>query len=327
MLKQASIQSLIEQHTNYRPIQTGWIVGKCPCCNDYKERSGFKFEDGSVIYNCWNCGKAGRYEEYSGKITKNFRSILLAQGLDEDEISSTVNSAFFFKKKDEPSEIKLSSIQKVDTSTPTIEFPKNTYPLGYNGYVSIQEKIVDYLTSRNISFEKYNFHFSLEEKMLNRVIIPFYRNDKLIYWQARSILKDEKKRYENAYARREAVMFNMDLLQSFDKRPLFVSEGIFDAMLVDGIGLLGSALNAAKLELLKKARRRLIFIIDKDKNGGHIAEMALSNGWEIAFTPDGTEDLSDSVNRFGLSWTIFQLMKSMPSTDNRAKLLIKRYCR
>jgi hypothetical protein len=327
MIKQVSIQSLIEQHTNYRSIQTGWIVGKCPCCHDYKERSGFKFEDGAVIYNCWNCSKAGRYEEFSGKMSRNFRGILLAQGIDEDEISSAVNSAFFFKKPDEPTEISLNNLKKIDTSTSEIEFPKNTFQLGHANYFSIQEKIVDYLASRNISFEKYDFRFSLEEKLLNRVIIPFYRNGKLIYWQARSVLKDEKKRYENAYARREAVMFNMDQLQSFDKKPLFVSEGIFDAMLVDGIGLLGSSLNEAKLELLKRTRRRLIFIIDKDKNGGHIAETAMANGWEIVFTPDGTEDLSDSVDRFGLSWTMFSIMNSMPSDANRAKLLIKRYCR
>ena len=160
MLKQVSIQSLIEQHTNYRSIQTGWIVGKCPCCHDYKERSGFKFEDGAVIYNCWNCSKTGRYEEFSGKMSKNFRGILLAQGLDEDEISSAVNSAFFFKKADEPTEINLSSIQKIDTTTPEIECPKNSVPLGHENFFPIQEKIVDYLTSRNIPFEKYNFHFS-----------------------------------------------------------------------------------------------------------------------------------------------------------------------
>ena len=326
MIKQISIQSIVEQHTNFRSIQTGWIVGKCPCCSDYKERAGFKFEDGQVIYNCWNCHKASRYEEYSGKMTRNFRQILLAFDIDEDEISSAVNSAFFVSKP-ESSVISLANIKKIDTSTPETKFPNKTFPLGHDGFIPTQEKIVDYLAGRGISLEKYNFFFSLEEKMLNRVIIPFHRNGKLIYWQARSLNKDDKKRYENSPVRREAIMFNMDLLQSFDKKPLFVMEGVFDAMLVDGIALLGSVINAAKLELLQKARRRLIFIIDKDANGKSLATDVLKNGWEIAFTPDGTTDLSDSVERFGLSWTMYELMKSIPKDSDRAQLQIKMFCR
>lgn len=324
-MKCVSIQSIIEKNNIFRPIRTGWLVGKCPICNDYKERAGFKFENGNVIYNCWNCPAGSQYEEYSGQMSKKFRKVLLAFGIDEDEISSAVNSVFFFKK--EVTKISLQSVTTIDTSTPEIKLPDKTFPLGHDSSIEAQLQIADYLLSRNINLDKYPFFFSLQPKLINRVIIPYYRNNKLIYWQARSILSGEKKKWENSPVRRDGVMFNYDQLQMFDRKPLFVTEGVFDAMLVDGIALLGSVLNDVKKSVLEKSRRRLIFIIDKDSNGRSLANAVLNCGWEIAFVPDGAEDLSDSVRRFGLSWSLYELMKSIPKDNDNAQLLIKMNCR
>lgn len=327
MFEKISVQSLIEDRIPFRPISTGWVVGKCqlPGCNDYKERAGFKFEDGQVIYNCWNCSTASRYEEFSGKMSRKFRTILNTYGLEDSEINTAVHSVLF-KKDQESATITLEKLTKVNTQTPTIKLPEKSFPLGHHEFLDYQEKLVSYLIDRKVDFNKYPFFFSLEPRFKNRIIIPYYRNGNLIYWQARSIDPNEKKRYDNAPAMRDAIMFNMDQLFKFSTAPLFISEGVFDAMMVDGVCLLGSRLNEAKAELLSSSSRRLVFVIDKDSNGKHLAEDVLARGWDITFVRPEVEDINQSVQRFGLSYTIYELIKSIPPKD-KAKFAIAMNCK
>jgi uncharacterized Zn finger protein len=129
MFKALLMKDLIQERINFRAIHTGWSVGKCELCGDYKERAGFKFEDNKVVFNCWNCGKASVYEEFSGEISNNMRNILTRFGIDDSEISNVVNSAFFRKEEEKqviiPNktetviDIPKKSIQLADTRSPT----------------------------------------------------------------------------------------------------------------------------------------------------------------------------------------------------------------
>jgi hypothetical protein len=328
-MQQLKLEDLIREKISLGKTDSrGFYSMKCQCCNDYKVRAGFKFDHNTIGYNCWNCGKAGKYEEFSGKISKNMRSILNAYDMDDSEISTIVNSAFFFKKDEESATISLASLTKINTVTPAAEFPPKTFRLGGTSeFLEYQEKIVSYLLSRKINIDKYPFYFSLSERYINRVIIPFYRDGVLIYWQARAIDENNKKRYENAMVSREAVIFNIDKLYNHTNAPLFVTEGVFDSMMFDGVAILGSKLTPAKLELLKKSTRKLIFIIDKDKNGEHLAKEVIKNGWKIAFSPDGTEDLNRSVQRFGLIWSAIELVKSICKDSDAERLSINLNCK
>lgn len=308
------------------PSNTGFYQLKCPICNDYKIRAGFKFENGEIGYNCFNCGYGARYEEMGGDISRKMRRVLTSCGVDDSEISNVVNSSFFGERKKEE-KITLEALKKVNTTTPTIKLPPNSYPLGETEEFPVyQIKLIEYLDSRKIDLAKYKFFFSLEKRFIDRVIIPFYRHGELIFWQARAIDPNEKTRYDSPFNSKEAVLFNFDELYSYSNLPLFVTEGAFDAMMFDGIAILGSKLNDAKIELLRKSKRRLIFVIDKDKTGGNLAKQAIDNGWEITFTPDGTKDINQSVVRFGKTWTALQLMKNVPKNNTEAKLLCSLRC-
>ena len=326
MIKQQKLEDLILESIHLRPISTGWHVCKCQLCQDYKDRSGFKFDGGQVGFNCWNCGKTSKYEEFSGEISKSMRRILNSFGIDDTAISAVVNSAFF-NKQEQTSKITLESLKKVNTTTPPVKFPPHTFKLGaVDDHIDFQQRIVNYLIGRKIDLDSCSFYFSTDPKMKDRVIIPFFRNGALIYWQARSINPVEKKRYDNSPGSRDAVIFNCDQLQSYNPAPLLVSEGVFDAMMFNGIAILGSKLSDAKLELLSKTNRRLIFVIDKDKNGASFAQAILRCGWEITFVPDGATDINQSVQRFGRSWTARQLIKNIPQDEASARLAISFNC-
>lgn len=327
MIKQQKLEELIRERIPLgNPDSRGFYSHKCQVCNDYKVRAGFKFEDNSVGFNCWNCSTTARYEEFSGQISGRMRNILRAYGIEDSEISQVVNTAFFVEKE-ESKKLTLGSLTKVNTNTPPVKLPPNSFRIGESEeHLDIQEKLVAYLDSRKIDLGHWSFFYSTNERFKDRVIIPFYRNGSLIYWQARSIIPSEKKRYDNAVASREAVMFNMDELQKFSPIPLFVSEGVFDAMMFNGIATLGSKFTDAKLELLGRSSRRLVFVIDKDKNGRSFAESVLQAGWDITFTPEGTGDLNSSVQRFGKAYTMQQLMKNIPTPD-KVELALNLNCK
>lgn len=328
MIKQLLMSDLIKERLHFDLVDArGFHCLKCQVCNDYKIRAGFKFDGDHIGYNCWNCGTTFMYEEGS-ELSKKARRVLNSFGLDDTELSNVVNSAFFNQKKNEgPEKITLAALKKINTATPSIQLPPKSFKLiDHADHFEYQEKLVRYLVDRKIDPLKYQFFYSLEERYLNRVIIPFYRGGKLIYWQARHVNDSEKKRYENAMVPREAVMFNMDALTSFSKIPLFVTEGVFDALPVDGVALLGSKLTDAKKELLSKTTRRLIFVIDKDRNGAHLAKEVLSLGWEITFAPNGADDVNKSIQRFGKIWTIQQLFENIPLTASEAQLAINMKC-
>ena len=327
MIKQEKLEDLIREKIPFGPTDSrGFHSLKCQCCNDYKVRAGFKFELGNIVYNCWNCSTTCVFEELSGKISKKFRSVLNDYGITDTEISAVINTAFFNKPEVENDVITMSSLMKVNTQTAPIKLPENSIRLGgTEEHLEIQIPLLEYLESRKVP-QDYPMYFCLNERFKNRVIIPFYRNGKVIYWQARSILSGEKKRYDNSPNPREAVMFNMDELGRYSTEPLFVSEGVFDALMFNGIGLLGSKLTEAKKKLLHESTRRKIFIIDKDKNGEHLANEVIKNGWEIAFVPDGADDLNTCVQRFGKIWTAYHLMKNLPKNADEAQLAIRINC-
>jgi hypothetical protein len=317
-----TVEQLIQRHVHFKLGSTGWLTGKCPLCNDYKDRAGFKFSSDGGAYNCFNCSTTARFVD-GQPLSKKMREILLAFGATKDELSEVSNAGFF---RPVEKNISLASVTQINTDTPTVNLPKGSMRLGHSEFIDYQVKLVQYLISRRIPIDSYPFYFSLEEKMLNRIIIPYYRNGNIIYWQARSIDPLAKRRYENCPASKEAAIFNMDRLNHHSDGPLFVCEGVFDAFICKGVAILGSKLTAAKKQLLAASRRRLVFVIDKDQNGAKLGMDALSNGWEIVFVPNGAADINKSAERFGSIWTINELMKNITSGDD-AYLQIKLKCK
>jgi hypothetical protein len=303
---------------------TGFYSVKCSVCNDYKERGGWKFDDGSVGFNCFNCQHAAVYEEHGGKISRKMREVLNASGISDSEISLIVNSGHVKPIEDE--NITLAKLKKINTFSPSCPLPPGSKTLmaDNDDDLDLRARIIEYLMGRKVNSSA-PLYYSIHHRYVNRVIVPFMQRERCIFWQARSIV-DAKPKYENAVVSREAVIFNIDELQANKMEPLFVHEGIFDAMMFDGIAILGSKLNPAKTELLTKSRRRKIFVIDKNRNGAQLAQQALSNGWEITFSPEGTDDTNHSVVRFGKAYTAFYLMNTVAGPGTMADLLIKKNC-
>lgn len=309
MLQQSTLADIIQEKVYLgSPNSRGFYALKCPVCSDYQERGGFKFDEDTTGYNCYNCGAKFKYEEGSGKLSRNARQILEAFGIHSSDLAG-IRSPIFNLAKSEDATIELENLKKIKLHTPEIALPDKSYPIGYDGYEELQLPLAEYLLSRKIDPLQVGACFSLDKRYLRRVIIPYFRDGKIIYWQARTI-DDVKPRYLNSYNSRDAVIYGFDELYRWEDTPLFATEGVFDAIVLKGICILGSSLNDAKLELLKRTRRRLIFVIDRDKTGEGLGKMALDNGWEITFVDERAADANKSVQLFGLPYTVYTLLKN-----------------
>jgi hypothetical protein len=144
------------------------------------------------------------------------------------------------------------------------------------------------------------------------VILPCTRDGKVIFWQARTIKDDVKPRYVSPGTSKEAVLWGYDNLWRDYDTPLFIGEGIFKIAPLNGVAIIGSKLNEAKLEVLNKCRRRKIVLMDKDANGLELAETALKQGWEVSWPGQGGQglDVDDCIQQHGLTCTIWTLMKN-----------------
>ena len=310
-MKQKTLQELIEQKVVLgKESAKGFRALRCQVCNDHSERAGFKFNGSEVRYNCFNCQARFVFTEGDTSFTKNARRILECYGITRDELNEVTGSSFFLKKN-ETKEITLESMKpQVSLFTPEVKLPPNSYPLGSDFCDELQAPIIEYLLSRCIDPLKINAHFSTDPKFLNRVIVPCTREGKIIFWQARTILPGVKPRYKSPSVVKDAVLWGYDnIFKNYDQ-PLFITEGIFDAEPLDGIALLGSKLNEAKLEILNRSRRRKIVVVDRDDNGSALAEMALEHGWEITFTALGAGDVNKSIQTRGRLLTIWDLLKN-----------------
>lgn len=261
--------------------------------------------------NCFNCGTKFRYEEGSGKLSGTGRRLLRAFGVPDVEVEKVLGSAFFAPPKNET--ITLKSLTEVSLVTPPVALPDHCLPLGVGQAEDVQEPLIEYLLGRKIDPIAVNAHFSLDPKFERRVIIPFYRGSSIIYWQARHIDKGVKPRYISAPVSKNAVLYGYDQLMRFSSLPLFVTEGIFDAAPLNGVALLGSSPTPAQLEVLKQARRRLVFVIDRDRTGEGLALVAEAHGWEVTFVDQRVADVNESLQRFGAIYTVWSLLSNISS--------------
>jgi hypothetical protein len=161
------------------------------------------------------------------------------------------------------------------------------------------------------------------------LIIPYFKNGKVIYWQARAFDERVKKRYINAPVPVEPVLFGYDELERYSNTPLFIMEGVMDAISINGVAMVGSKLYKARIEAFKKSRRRLIFVIDKkdkENNGYKLGIDAVKHGWEITAVDGLAKDVNHSVVRYGKLFTIQSLIQNIKS-GFEAQVYLETVCR
>lgn len=331
-----NIEDLARKYVNFRHgvANQGWNLVFCEYCGDGKRtkgaRGGWLFNDGgnSCVYHCFNCGcKESCSTEREVIFSKNMRSVLDSFGIPSKEYNALLyNQRKNIPKKDRhkylnhtvldlPDHFRLVSELEAEVAKPFKSFLKKEYNLSTKHY--------SFYVATGLTSSK-DVKILSEAKLLkDRLIIPYFKNGKLIYYQARDITKTSKLKYISPVVPKNNILFNIDQLHRSTTEPLYVVEGAFDAIHLNGVATLGNELSFAQKELLSSSHRRKILVPDFKGDSNRLIEDFIDMGWDISFPAYRTKckDVSEAVINYGKLYTAYDIVKNIKSAEESNMLL------
>lgn len=304
-----------------KTTQSGWHSFNAVCCHyrghkaDRRSRGGIKFDGDNWSYHCFNCGFKCSFT-LGRSFTKNLRQLLDYCGVDKDQINkwnfeSLQQKDFleYIKVKKEKKKIKFkTTILPDDAELITEDIKHKVY--------------VDYLKKRRIDINDYPFMCTpyAEGRQANRIIIPYTFENKIVGHTSR-YLDDRTPKFIND--QQQGYVFGYDL-QKKEYEVCIVTEGIFDALSINGCALTHNTISDDQAEILKNLNKKIIVVPDQDKTGLQICDRALDLGFYVSMPNWDTDvkDVNDSVVKYGKLATLLSILQS--ATNSRIKIEVKR---
>ena len=301
--------------------QSGWHSFNAICCHnrghkaDRRGRGGIKFDGENWSYHCFNCGFKCNFT-LGRTISKNARQFLSYCGMDKDDINKYSLESLqhkdlldFTNVKREKKKIKFKETQLPEAELIDVDNPKHQI------YVS-------YLNKRKIRINDYPFMCTpdAEGRQSNRVIIPYTYENKIVGHTSR-YLDDRIPKFIND--QQQGYVFGYDL-QKPEYEVCIVTEGIFDALSINGCALTHNTINDDQAQILKNLNKKIIVVPDQDKTGLQICDRALDLGFYVSIPnwEDDVKDVNDSVVKYGKLSTLLSILQS--ATNSKIKIEIKR---
>lgn len=319
------------------PSSKGWYPVLCKVCNDHGrkgDRGAFKFNGDVVGYHCFNCGHGATYDPNKDEhLSKNMKIVLRSFGVPEEEWQQVLFASLANRDK---STNKTTKQQTFQTHEPKeLKYPDTFY--------SIKDADPDdkwaiiarhYLThSRGIDPDSHPFMLSHKtkekhlKKWMGRLIIPMYKNNKLIFYQGRDLTDNKMLKYESPSTDKSKVLGGFDRIFEYSDSPLYVAEGWFDGESVDGCSVLGNTISDSQCYWLNKSSREKVYIPDRFGDGYNAGKQALEFGWSIS-TPDigNCKDINEAVLKYGKLY-VLKTLKDNTATGFKAETNLKVYCK
>lgn len=346
-MKHIKLEEIIKRYIALpiQPNAKGWYPILCKICNDHGRkglRASFNFNDGKICYHCFNCGHMAIYDPVvSLKPDDKMIKVLQSFEIPDNEWKPLILESLSAGNKRVNSQANTSQINTIEIEPVEIPLPNHFYRLGDKDSTDKWTIIArDYLEyDRSIDPDAYPFYLSKggtdkeSQKWLGRLIIPFYKENKLIFYQGRSLRKNVVRKYESPGFEKSRVLFGYDQILKNTNGPLFVVEGWFDAYSIDGVAILGSRLSKEQLIWLNKSKRHKVVIPDKYGHEAKLAKQALDRfdqGWTIS-VPDflrqeDYKDVSDGVVKYGKLYVLKDIISHIAPTKLQAETAVTLFC-
>lgn len=331
-----TLESVIRQYVQLpvRPTGRGFYNVLCKVCNDSGKkgkRAGFKFEGTVVGYNCFNCGHSAVFNpaEHS-TMPKNMVTVL--ESFDIPKVDW--QPALFGSLMLTGSTAQTQAAQFKDIEPSETVFPSYFYKLTDDPDDEWAQWAIQYLTDdRQVDWKSYPFFLVRKDKhpgnarWYGRLIIPVYKDSKLIYWQGRDLTGKHVKKYLSPDIPRDKIIGGYDKLQDFSTAPLYVTEGWFDAYWLDGVSIFGNKMTPEQIKWLTKSPRPKVIVPDRMGDGQLLANQALELGWSISLPDTGSErDINDAVKKYGHLY-VRKAVKDATCTGFEARTKLGIYCK
>lgn len=307
---------------------SGWIGFNAVCCDDKRQRGGFIVNGGDAVsYHCFNCGFKASWQPgrtISAKMNKLMRDL----NMPDDIISQLRLEALRLNQSEN------ATVRQV---VPTFEeraLPVDAKSLEewstwieLQGWENTDQELINafcYLrNNRSIDPYSYPFYWTNKIGFKNRIIIPFYKDGKVVGYTARAT-NDAKPKFISE--QQPGYVFNLDR-QTHDKEFVIVCEGPFDAISIDGCALLGAEIKDSQNWLLKQLNKEIILVPDRDHEGPRTVEQALEYGWSVSMPdwPEGVKDVNDATKKLGRLATLYLILQAKESNSLKIQLRAKKW--
>ena len=312
---------------------SGWLSFNAPCCHhngttaDSRSRAGLiQNADQGLSYHCFNCGYKASW--VSGR-NLTFKLKRLMQWLNVPDDVITKLALNVLQQTDEKSiHRNLAQFPKFKT----IELPKQAKTIYEWHKEFLQQnkepnsnyiKVLEYINGRNLNINDYDFYWSPEMGYRDRMIVPFYYQDKIVGWTARKIV-DDKVKYLSE--QQPGYVFNLDA-QDDDRLFVIAVEGPIDAILLDGVAFLGSEVKQQQSMLIKSLNKKIIVVPDRDSAGEKLIHDAMDLGWSVSMPEwdQDVKDINDAVIKYGRLHTLYSIVKHAENQQLKIKLRMKKW--
>jgi len=304
-----------------KQTSSGWTSFNAICCThfghrqDKRMRGGIKFDGNNWSMHCFNCQFKCNFV-LGRSITIKTQNLLVWCGIDVQQVKRW--SLESLQQKDlidftQPKKLKVK-IKFNDHTLPDGEIVDSNNPL--------HKVYVEYLQGRKIDSNSYPFLITPNEtgRMANRVIIPYTYNNKIVGHTSR-FLDNKIPRYINE--QQPGYVFNIDI-QKPEWQVCIVTEGIFDALSIDGVALMHNDISSDQVLLLSTLNKKLILVPDRDSTGLALCDKALELGYSVSLPnwDDDVKDVNDAVIKYGKLPTLLSILQC--ATNSKIKIEMKR---
>jgi hypothetical protein len=308
-----TLQEVIQQHVHLdRPNALGWRPVLCKVCGDKGrkgKRAGFKFDGEVCAYNCFNCATAAVFNPVEHRtMPPNMLAVLRAFDIPDSDWQPVLYTALVNADGRTGTAEAVSAVSIEPEEIHALPF---FIPLTDDKNNEWCQYAIEYLRDeRGIDWKTYPFMVAKKvnhpdnERWYGRLIIPFYKDKKLIFYQGRDLTDLHVKKYLNPSVPRDNILSGYEKLFAKTSDPLYVTEGWFDAYHVQGVAVFGNKMTANQIKWLNQSHRPKVVIPDRFGDGYLLAEQALELGWSIS-TPDigSMKDVNAAVMKYGQLYT------------------------
>ena len=155
--------------------------------------------------------------------------------------------------------------------------------------------------------------------MKTRIIVPIQWQNKNSGFVARGMSANIKPKY---YAQvQPGSLFNIDA-QHWSRKFVVLVEGVFDAIMLDCVAILGSEISVKQKQQIDALNRKVIIVPDRDRAGSKLIDQACDWGWSVSMPPwhDGIKDVNNAVLEYGKVLTMQAILNHTHDTKTKIKV-------
>lgn len=296
---------------------SGWTTFNCPMCTDKRKRGGIIQSNAKISYHCFNCNYTTGWAP-SSRLGTRYKKLAEALGASTTDIHEVVLNLMKFGEELDTSDNDNTYVYTA-ANFDAVSLPKTAQLVEM---LPDDHKVKQYAQSRNLlgCFPLLYFDDNLYK---SRLVVPFMYNDQLVGWTGRHINPPDKETPKYLLNLQQGYVFNVDKFVDSDRDFVVVTEGVFDAILIDGVSVLGNNVTAEQAHLIDKLNKRVILCPDRDSAGKQLINQAVELGWEVSFPTWSSDckDAADAVAKYGRLLTLKSIIDN--ATDNKVKIQVK----